>query len=184
MNLFTTRISGSVDLSILEFRHAPLLFDLVRANHSRLAEWCPWLDKVETIDKTENFVRSKLTRFAHGDGFTAGLFEEGNLLGVIALEYIDLANSVTEIGYWLGERAIGRGLVTTVCRRLIDHAFRELRLERVQIRCASENLRSRAIPENLGFKQEGVIRRCESLPDRTVDLVIYGMLKDEWGSKN
>ena len=98
----------------------------------------------------------------------------------MALEYIDRVNKVTEIGYWLDEHAVGRGLVTNACRRFIDHAFANLNLERVQIRCASENLRSRAIPEKLGFTQEGVLRRCERLHDRIVDLVVYEIRKGEW----
>lgn len=182
MNIFSTQISGSVSLSILEIRHAPLLFDLVRANHSRLLEWCPWLAEVETIEQTEGFVRSKLTRFANDNGFTAGLFENSNLIGVAALEYIDAPNSITEIGYWLDEPSEGRGIITAVCRRLIDHAFTDRNLERVQIRCATDNLRSRAIPQKLGFTEEGVIRQCERLQDRTVDLVVYGLLRSEWNT--
>lgn len=180
MNIFSDQITGSVSLSILELRHAPLLFELVRANHSRLSEWCPWLDEVETIERTEEFVRSKLTRFANDNGFTAGLFENNNLIGVAAFEYIDAANRITEIGYWLDQRSEGRGLITAVCRRLIDHAFTDRNLERIQIRCATENLRSRAIPQKLGFTEEGVIRQCERLHDRTVDLVVYGLLRSEW----
>ena len=183
MNMFTTQVSGSVELAILELRHAPLLFELVRANHSRLLEWCPWLDDVETIEKTEEFIRTKLTKFAIDNGFTAGLFESRKLIGVVALEYIDRTNNVTEIGYWLDRGAVGRGLIISACRRLIDHAFTDLNLERVQIRCASENFRSRAIPEKLGFTKEGVIRQCERLHNRTVDLVVYGMLRDEWNLK-
>jgi ribosomal-protein-serine acetyltransferase len=107
-------------------------------------------------------------------------FEKGALIGVIALEYVDSVNRMTEIGYWLSAEAEGKGLILKTCPTLIDYAFRTLNLNRVQIRCASENIRSRAIPEKLGFRQEGILRRAEKLHDRYVDLIVYGMLADEW----
>lgn len=177
-------ISDSVELRLLEERHSRDFFDLVGRNRERLLHWCPWLNQVETIEKTAALLREKRARFADGNGFTAGFFENEKLIGVIALEYIDKANLSTEIGYWLDANVEGHGLVTAACRKLIDYAFGELGLQRVQIRCASENVRSRAIPEKFGFTREGIIRQCERLHDRTVDLVIYGMLPAEWKSKN
>jgi ribosomal-protein-serine acetyltransferase len=181
--MFAHAISESIELRLLEARHATEFFELVRNNLERLAVWCPWLEDVETEAKTEAFLSVKLRRFAEGNGFTAGLFEAERLIGVIALEYVDHANRTTEIGYWLAAGAERRGLIMSACQHLISHAFDGLGVVRVQIRCATENARSRAIPEKLGFTQEGVVRQGERLPDRYVDLVIYGMLKDEWNSK-
>lgn len=180
--MFSHRIADRVEFRVLETRHADDLFSVVQRNFERLAEWCPWVERTATIDSTREFLREKIERFAEGNGFTSGFFIEGELLGVVALEYIDRPNLTTEIGYWLDSEIEGRGLVTLACRRLIDHAFGELGLRRVQIRCAEDNFRSRAIPEKLGFKKEGIIRRCERLGNRTVDLVVYGMLAEEWKS--
>ncbi len=70
--------------------------------------------------------------------------------------------------------------MTEACRAMVNHAFRELGLNRVGIACATENHRSRAIPERLGFRQEGVQRQAEWLYDRFVDRALYAMLASEW----
>ncbi len=70
--------------------------------------------------------------------------------------------------------------MTGACRAMLEYAFRKLQLNRVTILCASGNLRSRAIPERLGFTREGVIREGEWLYDRFVDLIMYSMLAREW----
>ena len=53
-------------------------------------------------------------------------------------------------------------------------------LNRVQINCNVENERSRAVPERLGFKLEGIHRQVEYLNGRFGDWAVYGMLREEW----
>jgi hypothetical protein len=66
---------------------------------------------------------------------------------------------------------------------LVDHAFGVWKLNRVEIRAGVENKRSRAIPERLGFTQEGVLRQAERVGDRFVDHVMYSILADEWKAR-
>lgn len=61
--------------------------------------------------------------------------------------------------------------------------FNELKLNRVDIRAAEENIKSRAIPERLGFVCEGQIRQAEWLYDHYVNHIVYGMMAAEWNSK-
>src|SRR2546430_17592094 len=73
--------------------------------------------------------------------------------------------------------------MTRTCSALIDLAFDELRLNRIEISCAVENRRCRMVPERLGFKQEGVSRQRERLHDHFVDTVTYGMLASDWKNR-
>ena len=70
--------------------------------------------------------------------------------------------------------------MTRSCKALVNFVFDEIGLNRVEIRAAVHNWKSRAIPERLGFTQEGIIRDAEWLYDHYVDHVVYGMLKREW----
>src|SRR3712207_4908853 len=150
-------------MRILEKRHAKKLTDLTERNREHPRARIPWVDASRTLEDSKNFIRGAVQQFAQNKGFVAGTWHEGRLAEVIGYDAIDWENRTTELGYWLGEDHQGKGLVTAACRALVDHAFGELGLNRVVISCATENEKSCAIPERLGFRREGIERQAEWL---------------------
>jgi len=178
--ILSIRIDDDTELRIPEERYAQELFALIDANRVYLREWLPWVDHETSVEDTKAFIRGALQQFAHNEGFQMGIWYKGQVVGVIGYHPIDWADRKVEIGYWLAESFQGKGLMTKACKTLVAYAFDELKLHRVEIHCATHNKRSCAIPERLGFQQEGIMRDAEWLYDHFVDLVIYGMLADEW----
>jgi ribosomal-protein-serine acetyltransferase len=76
-------------------------------------------------------------------------------------------------------RKQGKGIMTECCRFVVRYGFRTLDLNRIQIPAATGNLRSRRIPERLGFKLEGILRERESLNGAFVDHAMYSLLRRE-----
>jgi ribosomal-protein-serine acetyltransferase len=105
---------------------------------------------------------------------------DGAIVGIAGFLGVNWPHGSTSIGYWLSERHQGRGLMTDAVRTLIDRAFGEWSLHRVEIRAATGNARSRRIPERLGFREEGVMREAERIGERYNDLAVYGLLAPEW----
>jgi ribosomal-protein-serine acetyltransferase len=70
--------------------------------------------------------------------------------------------------------------MTDVVRFVTNDCFETLGLNRVVIECATGNLRSRRIPERLGFMEEGVLRDAEKLYGTYHDIVVYAMLRRDW----
>jgi ribosomal-protein-serine acetyltransferase len=66
--------------------------------------------------------------------------------------------------------------MTGVVSDLIAIARNNLGLQKVDIRCATGNMKSRAIPERLGFQLEGTLQRAENLYGRWVNHEIYALL--------
>jgi ribosomal-protein-serine acetyltransferase len=90
-------------------------------------------------------------------------------------------NRAASLGYWLSEDEEGRGTMTDPVRALVAHSFTQWKLNRVEIRADVENVRSRAIPERLGFRQEGILRQAYRVSeDRYSDDAVYSMLASEW----
>jgi ribosomal-protein-serine acetyltransferase len=178
--MFSLVVNDDVRLRLLEVRDAEPLFRLTDQSRVYLREWLPWIDATRTVEDSKAFIQAALHQYATNNGGHFGIWYRGELAGVIGLHYIDWANRLTSIGYWLGEGFQGRGIMTNACRALIDFLFTEYGLNRVEIRAATDNLKSRAIPERLGFRNEGCRRQAEWLYDHFVDHIIYGMLAADW----
>lgn len=155
------------------------IYALVDADRERLAEWMPWAAE-QTLAGTREFVAESRAQQQRGDGFQAVLVRDGEIAGVAGYHRIDHVNRATSIGYWLASRHQGEGVMTAAVGALVGHAFGAWSLHRVAIEAAVANRRSRAIPERLGFREEGVLREAERVGGRYLDAVLYSLLAAEW----
>lgn len=176
-------IDDDLVLKILEPEDADSLFALVDGNRFFLHQWLPWVDTNKTLESSSLFILSTKEQHELNLGFQCGIWFHDILAGIIGFHRIDWMNRNVEIGYWLGEKFQGRGIMTKACRTLVDYAFYEYQLNRVQIRCATGNVKSNAIIERLGFIKEGTSRQAEFLYDHYVDLFVYSMTSDMWKSR-
>ncbi len=161
-------------LRLLSESDAEELHAVVEANRDYLARWMPWAAG-QTFEHSLTFIVRTRAQLINNDGFQTAVVEDGRIVGVVGFLAVSWQNRSTSIGYWLAESAQGRGTMTRAVRVLVDHALKSWRLDRVEIRAGVENARSRAIPERLGFAQEGVKRRAERIGDRYIDQAVYAM---------
>lgn len=178
--MFTYNIDDKMMLKMLDLRDAERLFNLTVGSKETLREWLPFIDYTKSVEDTQSFIQSTMKQFADNNGFQAGIWYDGKIAGVIGFHQINWSNKSTSIGYWLGNDYVGLGLMTKSVKAFVDYALNELELNRVEIRAAVENRKSRAIPERLGFTEEGCIRQAEWLYDYYVNHIVYGMLKEDW----
>ncbi len=178
--MFYVAIRADLELHLLTEGHVQALFRLIEANRSELRQWMPWVDGTRTLEDTRRYVRFGLRQHARGSGMNAGVWYQNRLAGVISYNYIDQGKQQTEIGYWLGAAYQGHGLMTAACQAMTADAFSRLRLQRVEIRCAAHNLKSRAIPERLGFELEGIAPQLDWSSDHYIETVVYSMTAVHW----
>jgi ribosomal-protein-serine acetyltransferase len=173
-------LSDNLLLRDLEPEDAGELYELVDSNRRHLAEWMPWAGD-QDLARTERFLRTVAEKRDRGEALEGAIVIDGRIAGCAGFPIVDPVARSAVIGYWIAEEHQGRGLVTRAVSALIDHAFGELDLHRLEISAATDNVRSRAIPERLGFTQEGVLREAEEVAGRRQDLAVYGLLASDRG---
>jgi len=172
-------LSDGASLRRLTLEDAEAVFQVVDVNRERLAEWMPWIDGTQGVEDQRAWIARVTADPDEREG--VGIFVDGRYVGGAGLS-VGPFRFAGEIGYWIDAAHEGRGLVTRAVRALVDLGFGELGLHRIAIRAGVDNARSRAIPERLGFTREGVLRGDGkgSAGYGFHDLVVYGLLEDEW----
>jgi RimJ/RimL family protein N-acetyltransferase len=85
-----------------------------------------------------------------------------------------------EIGYILHRPRWGRGLATEACSALLEHAFSDLGLHRLEADTDPDNAASIALLEKLGFKREGRLRQRWRAGGEWRDSLWFGLLAGDW----
>lgn len=153
------------------------IFNTLNNEREYMREWLPFVDATKEVEDTGNYVRYVLQ--TADQQFT--IYYKDQFVGLIGFKDTDTDNKKTEIGYWLSQYAQGRGIMIQSVAKLIEQAFGELNMNRIQIKVAVGNDKSRRIPEKLGFQMEGIERDGELLVDNAfTDIAVYSLLRKEY----
>jgi len=178
----TLHIPAGPDLVLKTWENdsASALFSLTDRNREYLEKWLPWLPFVKIKADSQSFIQTAQESWEKKASLELGIWRREVLLGCIGLHELNRLHNRTSIGYWLGAEFQGKGVMTTATSALIKYCFEDLEFNRVEIRAAVENSASRAIPERLGFQQEGVLRQAELVNGTYLDVAIYSQIKKDW----
>lgn len=143
----------------------------------------PWEPIWPEDDLTATAYRRRLARVdeeARSDlAYAFFIFGRGNseLLGGINLNNVRRrAAQMATLGYWMGARFAGQGIMTEAVMALVPLAFRVLRLERVEAACIPENIASVRVLEKAGFTREGLARAYLSIAGQRRDHLLFARL--------
>ena len=111
------------------------------------------------------------------------LKETDQVIGTCTLFAIDESHKRTEIGYVIGREHWHQGFAREIVPRVIDFAFDELGLHRIEADVDPRNTVSIRIVERLGFQREGLLRERYHVNGEIQDSALFGLLKPNWTGK-
>ena len=173
-------VSETIVLRLIMPLDAEDIFNTIDSQRSYLGEWLPFVASTRSISDTENYINHMLNDAYNTDSvFT--IRYKNKFAGIIGYKSIDELNHKLEIGYWLSETYQRKGIMTLSVARLCAYAYTKMDINRIQIKCACENIASKKIPQRLHFKMEGIERQGELLSSGSyTDIETYSLLKSEY----
>ncbi|MGK7378738.1 GNAT family N-acetyltransferase [Planococcus sp. 1R117A] len=149
----------------------------IRSSIKELKPWLPFAQQVPSIEETEIDVLEAHINFLKREVLRYVIFnkETGEFIGSTGFHAIEWNIPKMEIGYWIETRWSGFGYMAEAVSALSELALDDFGCKRLEIRCDAENVKSRTIPENLGFVLEGVLHNDELSVDgkNLTDTCIY-----------
>jgi ribosomal-protein-serine acetyltransferase len=178
----TWTVDGETRIRPFEPEDALAMVQLIQSNRDHLDPWLRWSNTIQSEADAQATVALYLARRAAGTGFHSGIWVAGQLAGGAVCREVDLQHRNAEIGYWLGAEFVGRGLATRASSLAIDYLIGRRGMHRIEMQCGVQNVRSRAVPERLGFRLEGIRRESYWITTQFEDSAVYGLLAGEWPS--
>ena len=146
----------------------------------------PWEPTWPEDDLTQAAFRRRLRRqdedISRDEAYAFLIFDQTSdqLLGGITLGGVRRGVSQTgTLGYWMGAPHAGKGRMIRAVSAIVDFAFSNLRLHRVEAACIPENASSIAVLERNGFKREGYARGYLKINGAWRDHVLFGLLESD-----
>jgi ribosomal-protein-alanine N-acetyltransferase len=139
----------------------------------------PWVGFEE--DPDEEWFRDSLDR-EERSGFQLAVTAGGSdiLLGIVIVHHVEEEQGRAEVGFWLAREARGAGLGRRAVTLLVDWLFDHPWLRRLELTTTPDNAGALGLAESLGFTREGVLRQRVVERGRAVDIVWFGLLREEW----
>lgn len=178
------KIDEALELKQVQVHEKTELYNLVDNNREQLREWLPWVDYMTKDIQYGPIIEAWQETNDALEGLTLGVYYNGVLVGMCGYNRIISLSHRAEVGYWLAEEYVGKGIMTRAVTGLIDYGFNNLELHRIDIVAGEYNEKSRSIPKRLNFTQEAVMKDYEFLYDKYHDCALYRMIKSDWLTNN
>ncbi len=157
------------------------LDEAIQETLDELVLWLPWARPGHSLGDTRRYLRGARSARNRRQAFEFVIEDQGDgrLLGMVSLHRIDWMRRSGGIGYWVRRSEWGRGIAPEAARAMLDVAFIECGLHRVEVLVAPENKPSQRVVDKVGFVREGVARGAEFVNGSHSDHIQYALLRSD-----
>lgn len=168
-------------LKIIDDTYTDQVLAFVVRNKDFLKEWEPIrTEDFYTYSAQQDILRDEAETMERGLLRKFWLFRDGRIIGSVALSNIVRgAFQSCYMGYRIDEQQQGKGLMTEAVEAVVNHAFHELRLHRIEANIMPRNQASLRVVQKLGFQNEGISRKYLQINGKWEDHIHMVLLNEE-----
>ena len=181
MTLLTPRrrlTTERLTLVATELSHTTGLTDAILASLDELRPWMAWAAS-PSLEQTRIFAASAEDGWERNTGWTFTILHGGSPAGTVGIDCYQAMLDQAQIGYWIRSDLAGQGLMKEAARAVVEFAFVDLGLHRLELHASPDNIASVRVAESLGFQREGVARDIAKNAHGFYDCTVFGLLKDD-----
>jgi ribosomal-protein-alanine N-acetyltransferase len=132
----------------------------------------------------EEWISTHQPKFESGEliNYAITLEKTGELIGAVGL-VVNKRFNHAELGFWIDKDFWGKGYATEAARAVMDYGFNKFGLHKIFAHHMTKNPASGKVMKKLGMHEEGSLRQHVLRSDKCEDVVLYGVLKDDWDKK-
>jgi ribosomal-protein-serine acetyltransferase len=167
-----------LELIATEGSHAAGLTDAILASVDELRPWMAWA-AAPSLEQTRLFTSAAEEGWTGNKGWTFTIFYEDAPAGTVGIDCYQPMLEQAQIGYWIRSDLAGRGYMKEAARAVVEFAFADLGLHRLELHASPDNVASVKVAEYLGFQREGHARHIAKNANGFYDCTVFGLLEDD-----
>jgi RimJ/RimL family protein N-acetyltransferase len=174
-------VTSETGISIQPYRlhDALALYEAAVESAREVRPFMPWCRPDLTGKGARRWIEAQVSAFEARKAFEFVILSaDGRFLGGCGLNQIDDANRRANLGYWVRSLATRRGVATTAIQQLVQWAFRNTDLVRLEVVVSTENIASLRAVEKSGAAREAVIKKRLLLHGTWHDAVMFSFVRD------
>jgi ribosomal-protein-serine acetyltransferase len=156
---------------------AQAMFDIIDANRQHL-QYMPWEPKTKSVDDVLTYIKTTFAGRKDCSMFDYSIFLGEQYCGNIGLHSIKWYHHRAEIGYWLVSSIEGKGVMSEAVTALEAAAF-EAGIQRLEIRCSEDNLKSSQVALRNRYRMEATLRGDQWERGQFRNTLVFGKLLHE-----
>lgn len=131
-----------------------------------------------TSKDAKDWIRKNLTKYnkKNSENFVFAIEINGEVCGAVGLSHIKKEHKA-EIGFWLGKKYWGQGIMTKAVRSMTQYAFRQLKLRRIYAHVFLFNNPSKRVLEKAGYKLEGILEKEAKKKNKYIDCYLMAKVR-------
>jgi ribosomal-protein-alanine N-acetyltransferase len=163
---------------LISVEDAPALAELLELNREFLAPWEPTRpDAYFTVDGQRQAIEEVLSQYRQAMVVPHVILEDGAIVGRVTLSNIVRGPFQScNLGYWVGADRNGRGVATAAVAVIMQEAFLDIGLHRIEAGTLLHNVASQRVLEKNGFVRFGVAPQYLKIAGRWQDHAMYQAL--------
>jgi [ribosomal protein S5]-alanine N-acetyltransferase len=151
------------------------------ASNYDVSKFMVW-NRHKSIEDTFNFINLTIENYTNESYFDWAIVLKENNKVIGTCGFPNYRNKIhyTDIGYVISKDYWNRGITTEAVNKIIEFAFKELNVIRIQAMCQIENLSSENLMKKIGMSCEGILKKYLLKNDKYYDMKLYAILKEEF----
>jgi ribosomal-protein-serine acetyltransferase len=158
-----------------------MLNQAVIESFETLHQFMDWAKVKPSLEDSEVVVRREAANWIYKkpeDGELMLLIlhkDTHEMVGATGYHNINWSVPCLETGYWLRTTYERNGYMTEAINAITRYAFKQLAVTRIAITCDVDNIRSKKIPERLGYQLEAILKsnRISPMTYAVSDTLVY-----------
>ena len=166
---------GKILLRPAEMKDAKEMFSAVQESMAEISAWIPWN---YSLGESKNWIKTCKKGWKDGTIYDFAITDarDGTILGDCGLNDIRKSDKTANLDYWVRTGHTNQGIGTAAALLLADFGFKELKLNRIEILVAVDNLASQRVAAKVGAVMEGILRNRLLLHGKIHDAVMFSLI--------